>query len=231
MMNIGGKPLRAGRSVATSVGWAIDGRVDYVLEGNIHSTGDTIAWLRDGLGLIASSEESEALAMSVPDTNGVYLVPAFSGLGAPYWDNQARAAIIGMARNATKAHVVRAGLEAIAYQVRDLVDAMQAEAGVTLRELRADGGATKNSFLMQFQADILDVPVTRSAHADSSALGAAMMAGLTVGVWRDLAALAGLRTDLRAGTAEFQGAMDAADRSRRIAGWRDAVRRTLTRAP
>jgi len=227
MMNIGAKPLRAGRSVATSVGWAVDGRVDYVLEGNIHSTGDTIAWLRDGLGLIASAEESEGLATSVPDTNGVYLVPAFSGLGAPFWDNQARAAITGMARNTTRAHVVRAGLEAIAYQVNDLVAAMQTEAGVALRELRVDGGASKNRFLMQFQADILDVPVKRSAHADSSALGAAMMAGLTLGVWKNLDELAALR----AGTTEFRSAMDPAVRSRRISGWKDAVRRTLSGAP
>jgi glycerol kinase len=225
MMNIGDKPVGSGRSVATSVGWAIDGRVDYVLEGNIHSTGDTIRWLRDGLGLLADSSESEGLALSVADNNGVYLVPAFSGLGAPYWDNGARATITGMARNTTRAHVVRAAVEAIAFQVSDLVRAMEAEAGVPLTELRVDGGASTNRFLVQFQADILDVPVAPSAQPEASALGAAMMAGLAVGIWKDLAALGALRT----GAHVYRGSMDPALRSRLLAGWRDAVARTLSR--
>jgi glycerol kinase len=221
MMNIGSEPLRSGKSVATSVGWAVDGRVDYVLEGNIHSSGDTIKWLRDGLGLIASAAESEPLARSVPDNNGVYLVPAFSGLGAPYWDNQARAALVGMARNTTKAHVARAALEAIAYQVYDLAEAMAAEAGAPLTELRADGGASKNDFLMQFQADILGIPVAQSAQPEASALGAAMMGGLAIGLWKDLAALADLKTE----AVVYRSTMDPSARSRLISGWRDAVRR------
>jgi glycerol kinase len=212
MLNIGAQPAGSGKAVATSVGWAIDGRVDYVLEGNIHSTGDTIRWLRDGLGLLAESSDSESLALSVPDNNGVYLVPAFSGLGAPYWDNAARAAIVGMARNTTRAHVVRAAVEAIAFQVADLVKAMEAEAGARLTELRVDGGASANRFLVQFQADVLDVPVAQSAQPEASALGAAMMAGLAVGAWKDLA-------------------MDRAQRSRLLAGWREAVARTRSAHP
>jgi glycerol kinase len=225
MMNIGSEPLHAGQSVATSVGWAIDGRVDYVFEGNIHSTGDTIKWLCDGLGLLANVAESESLARSVSDNNGVYLVPAFSGLGAPYWDNSARAAIVGMARNTTRAHIARAALEGIAYQVRDLVRAMEAEARVPLMELRIDGGASKNRFLVQFQADILNVPVVRSAQSDASALGVAMMAGLATGVHKDLSALAALRK----GAEIYRSAMDPETRSRLISGWRDAVSRTLYR--
>ncbi len=226
MINIGGQPSGSGKAVATSVGWAIDGRVDYVLEGNIHSTGDTVTWLRDGLGILGSSAESEALALSVPDNNGVYLVPAFSGLGAPYWDNGARAAIIGMARNTTRAHVARAAVEAIAYQVSDLVDAMKGEGGVPLTELRVDGGASTNRFLLQFQADILDVPVAPSPQPEASALGAAMMAGLAVGVWKDLAALASLRTS----PVIYRSTMQPAVRSRLLAGWHDAVARTLSGA-
>ena len=225
MMNIGPQPLASGKAVATSVGWAIDGRVDYVLEGNIHSTGDTIRWLRDGLGILAESSDSESLALSVPDNNGVYLVPAFSGLGAPYWDNGARAAIIGMARNTTRAHVARAALEAIAFQVADLVKAMETEAGARLTELRVDGGASANRFLVQFQADILDVPVAPSAQPEASALGAAMMAGLAAGAWKDLPTLASLRTDSRV----YRNAMDPGRRARLLAGWRDAVSRTMTR--
>jgi glycerol kinase len=224
MLNIGSNPLRSVKSVVCSVGWAIDGRVDYVLEGNIHSSGDTIRWLRDGLGLLSSAAESESLARSVPDNNGVYLVPGFSGLGAPYWDNRARAAIVGMARNTTRAHFARAAIEAIAYQVSDLVVAMGAEAGVTLKELRVDGGASRNQFLVQFQADILGVPVVRSAQSEGSALGAAMMAGLAIGIWRDLTALAALRT----GATVYHSAMDPATRSRLISEWHDAVARTLS---
>ena len=225
MMNIGAEPLPAGRSVVTSVGWAIDGRVDYVFEGNIHSTGDTIKWLRDGLGLLANVGESEDLARSVSDNNGVYLVPAFSGLGAPYWDNRARAAITGMARNTTRAHIVRAALEGIAYQVRDLASAMEAEAGVSLTELRIDGGASRNEFLAQFQADILDVPVARSSQPEASARGAAMMAGLATGLHKDLAAIAALGQDAMV----YRSAMTGETRSRLISGWRDAVNRTLCR--
>ena len=225
MMNIGGAPIPPGKEVVTSVGWAADNRVDFVLEGNIHSTGDTIRWLRDGLGLLPDAASSEGIARSVPDSNGVYLVPAFSGLGAPYWDNEARAAIVGMARNTTRAHVVRAALEAIAYQVLDLVSAMERAAGTPLVELRVDGGATRNELLMQLQADILDVPVVRSAVPEASALGAALMAGMAVGTWRDFSEL----SRLSLGATRYEGTLDAAHRRILIAGWRDAVRRTLHR--
>ncbi|HUI72987.1 MAG TPA: glycerol kinase GlpK [Spirochaetia bacterium] len=224
MMNIGAAPVESGRSLATSVGWAIDGRVDYVLEGNIHSSGDTIRWLRDGLGLLENASESERLALSVPDNNGVYLVPAFSGLGAPYWDNNARAAIVGMARNTTRAHVARAGLEAIAYQVSDLLATMRAEAGIPLTELRVDGGASTNRFLVQFQADILGVPVAQSAQPEASALGAAMMAGLSMGVWKDLSSMSSARSR----PTIYRESMDPAVRARLIAGWREAVARVLS---
>ena len=225
MMNIGGSPLPAGRSVVTSVGWGLRGRVDYVFEGNIHSTGDTIRWLVDGLGLIPDPDSSQEIARSVADSEGVYLVPAFSGLGAPYLDSGARASILGLSRGSTKAHVVRAALESVALQVCDLVAAMGADSGIPLAALRVDGGATRNDLLMQMQADFLGVPVMRTGIAEASALGAALAAGLSVGIYRDLGEIERLPSS----STTFEPRMTPERRASLLAGWHEAVRRTLSR--
>jgi len=225
MMNIGRKPLKSPEGLVTSIGWGCRAQIDYVFEGNIHCTGDTIHWLVKDLELIANANESESLARSVEDNNGVYMVPAFVGLGAPYWDNSARAAISGMPRSTKKAHVVRAALEAIAYQVKDLIDLMTRGAGISLAELRVDGGPTRNDFLMQFQTDMLNSCVVRTDVEEASALGAALMAGLTVGVWKDFDELSSLRKVDKA----FYPAMDPGKRDHYYDGWRQAVQQVLTR--
>jgi len=224
MMNIGERPARSGRGLVTSIAWGLGGKVEYVFEGNINCAGSTIQWLVEDLGLISSAKEAGVLAKSVPDTEGVYLVPAFVGLGAPYWDSAARATITGMTRGTKKAHVVRAAEESIAYQVKDILDLMVAESGADLRELRVDGGPTKDAFLMQFQADILDIPVDRAAVEELSATGAARMAGLAVGFWNSKEELAELRRT--AGT--YRRAMDEATRARLYTGWKEAMGRTLS---
>lgn len=227
MMNTGSAPVDPGGKVVASVGWATERRVEYVLEGNIHSTGDTIAWLRDGLGVLENADLSEAVARSVPDSGGTYFVPAFSGLGAPYWDPGARAAIVGMGRGTTRAHIVRAALEAIAYQVTDLARAMERAASVPISELRVDGGATRNELLVQFQADILGTRVVRSAVAEASALGAALMAGLAVGAYQSLEEIPALPP----GSSAYVPSMRAEERDSLLAGWHEAVRRTMSRLP
>lgn len=193
MMNIGNKPLIPPDGLVTSIGWGRNKKIDYVFEGNIHCTGDTINWLVKDVGIINNAEESEQIALSVKDNNGVYLVPAFVGLGAPYWDNRARACLSGMARNTTKAHIVRAALESIAYQIKDLIDLMMDKGGIELLELRVDGGATRNDFLMQFQSDMTGKHVIRSNIAEISALGSTFMAGLATGFWKDLEEIKSLR--------------------------------------
>ena len=185
-------------------------------------TGAAVQWLRDGLGIIGDAAETQALAMSVPDTGGVYLVPAFTGLGAPYWDPYARGLLIGITRGTARAHVVRAALEAIAYQTADVVRAMEQDADVPLQALRVDGGAAVNDFLMQFQADVLNVPVERPGVTETTALGAAYLAGLAAGVWQSLDNLrAQWRVDRR-----FEPAMNEARRRELLAGWRRAVERS-----
>lgn len=222
MMNIGNKASEAPKGLVTSIGYGMDGKIDYVFEGNIHCTGDTINWLKNELQLINSASETEDLAISVDGTNGVYLVPAFVGLGAPYWDNSARATISGMGRDASKAHVVRAALESIAYQVKDLIDLMVKEGGIEFKELRADGGPTRNNFLMQFQSDMLGRGVVRSTIEEVSALGAAFMAGLATGFWSDLEEIKSLyRSDCT-----FDVEMDAEVNERLYSGWLKAVERT-----
>jgi glycerol kinase len=225
MMHIGGQPLESGQGLVTSVAWGRSGKVDYVFEGNVNCTGDTIKWLVDGLELIPQAAASESLALSLQDNGGVYLVPAFTGLGAPYWDNEARASIVGMARNARKAHIVRAACESISYQTRDLLDVMIHESGIELRELRVDGGAAKNRFIMQFQADMLNVPVVRGAIDEASSLGAAFMAGLSVGFWEDLDDLAAINPNQET----FTPSMSQQLRERYYSGWKEAVRRTLSK--
>jgi len=174
----------------TTVAWRRDGKTEYALEGSVFIGGAVVQWLRDGLGIIRSSDEVEALAASVPDTGGAYLVPAFAGLGAPHWDAYARGTLIGITRGTTGAHIARAALESIAYQVADLAEAMQADAGVRLSELRVDGGASRNELLLQFQADLMGVSVARPEVTETTALGAAYLAGLAAGVWKTPAEIA-----------------------------------------
>lgn len=193
MVNIGCEPAPAPEGIVTSVGFAALGKVHYAFEGNIHCTGATIKWLTDRLGLINSPSEVERYALSVPDNGGVYFVPAFAGLGAPWWNSNAKAAIVGMTLSSGKGHVCRAALEAIAYQIKDLIDTMTGESGVSLSEIRVDGGPTKNNFLMQFQANMLGVPVNRAAIEEASAFGAVIMNGLALGRWKGLDEVASIR--------------------------------------
>jgi glycerol kinase len=177
--------VASGRNLVSTVAWQIGGRAEYALEGSVFIAGAAVQWLRDGLGIIRGSGDVEALAASVPDSGGVIFVPAFTGLGAPHWDPYARGAIVGITRGTTAAHIARAALESIAFQTADLLSAMEDDAGVRLAELRVDGGATVNNLLMQFQADLLGVPVVRPRCRETTALGAAYLAGLAVGYWRD----------------------------------------------
>lgn len=223
LMNTGEKPVASRHGLLTTIAWGVDGSVKYALEGSVFVTGAAVQWLRDGLGIIGTAAETQDLARSVPDTGGVYLVPAFAGLGAPHWDPYARGVLVGITRGTTKAHVARAALEAIAYQSADVVRAMEQEAGVPLRALRVDGGAAVNDFLMQFQADVLDVPVERPAVTETTALGAAYLAGWAAGVWRDRDEIVSQwHLDRR-----FEPVMDAAQRDRLLDGWRRAVERSL----
>jgi glycerol kinase len=219
MMNIGKKPVTPPHGLVTSIGWGGNDEIDYVLEGNIHCTGDTLNWLVKDLELLPSAESSEALATSLDDNQGIYLVPAFVGLGAPHWDNQARALICGMDRGTGKAHLARAALESIAYQVRDLIDLMANTEGIELKELRVDGGPTKNNFLMQFQADMLDQPIVRSSIEEISAMGSAFMAGLAVEFWKDLDEIRSLRLVDR----QFEAGMDRKQADALYQGWQKAV--------
>lgn len=222
MMNIGTAPHTAPAGLVTSIGYGMNKKVDYVYEGNIHCTGDTINWLKNELQLIVSAAETEPLANSVEETGGVYLVPAFVGLGAPYWDNSARASITGINRDTTKAHIVRAALESIAYQVKDLIDLMVNEGGIGLKVLRADGGPTRNNFLMQFQCDILGRDVVRSSIEEVSALGSAFMAGLATGFWKNLGEINALYSSDRTFTVQ----RSAEETGTLYSGWKKAVERT-----
>jgi glycerol kinase len=185
LMHTGDKPAISQNNLLTTISWGLSGKVDYALEGSVFIGGAVVQWLRDGLQIITQAKESEALAASLNSNEGVYFVPAFVGLGAPYWDMFARGAILGLTRGTTKAHIARAALEAIAYQTRDVLECMEKDAGIKLKELRADGGATANNFLMQFQADILGVPVVVPEVTEVTSLGAAYLAGLAVGYWKD----------------------------------------------
>jgi glycerol kinase len=191
LQNIGTTPTRSNQRLITTVAWTIGERTEYALEGSVFIGGAVVQWIRDGLGLIRSAPEIEPLAASVFDNGGVYLVPAFAGLGAPHWDPYARGTIVGITRGTTAGHLARAALESIAYQVADLLDAMAADAGIPLTELRVDGGAATNNTLMQFQADLLGVPVVRPAVTETTALGAAYLAGLAVGYWPSVDAITG----------------------------------------
>jgi glycerol kinase len=184
LQNVGDKPVKSENKLLTTIAWQIDGKTEYALEGSVFIGGAVIQWLRDSLEIIENSSDVEALAASVEDNCGVYFVPAFAGLGAPHWNQDARGLIIGLTRGTGKAHIARAAIESICYQTADLLEAMQADAGIKLEELRVDGGATKNDSLLQFQADILQIPVVRSKITETTALGAAYLAGLAVGFWQ-----------------------------------------------
>jgi glycerol kinase len=222
LLNTGAERVASGHGLLTTVAWRIGGRTTYALEGSVFIAGAAVQWLRDGLGLVARAADTHALAKSVDDTGGVYFVPAFVGLGAPYWDPYARGTIVGLTRGTTRAHLVRATLEAIAYQSRDVLEAMAGDAKVPLRALKVDGGAVANDFLCQFQADILDASVIRPRVIETTALGAAFLAGLATGLWRSLDALASRQAIERT----FTPRMDPATRARRYDGWRRAVERS-----
>jgi glycerol kinase len=223
LMNTGERAVESPGGLLTTVGWKLGerGPMIYALEGSVFIAGAAIQWLRDELGLIRSAGESEAVAASVPDTGGVYVVPAFVGLGAPHWDGFARGTIVGLTRGSNRAHIVRATLESIAYQVRDVVEVMLRDAGVKLEALRVDGGATANNWLMQFQADILGVPVQRPATTETTALGAAYLAGLATGFWKSPDQIATQWAVERT----FEPRLDADRREMLIHGWQRAVER------
>ena len=221
LLNTGGRAVTSRNNLLTTVAWQRDGATDYALEGSVFMAGAVVQWLRDGLKIIRTAAEVEALAASVPDNGGVYLVPAFAGLGAPHWDAYARGAIFGLTRGATGAHIARAALEAIAFQSADVLAAMEKDAGITLTELRVDGGATADNLLLQFQADILGVPVVRSKVRETTALGAAYLAGLAIGYWRSDADIASnWQADRR-----FEPAMSRKHVAALRAGWEKAISR------
>ena len=221
LMNTGTKRIASKNNLLTTVAWRIGGRTEYALEGSIFIAGAVVQWLRDGLEFFRSAAEVEALAAGVSDTGGVYLVPAFAGLGAPHWDQYARGTIVGLTRGSTKAHIARAALEGIVLQVMDVLKAMEADAGIKLKELRVDGGASANDLLMQLQADLLNVPVVRPKVAETTALGAAYLAGLAVGFWKSQADIARQwQADKR-----FTPAMKPAARNRIAKGWVRALSR------
>lgn len=227
LMNTGEMPVESKNNLLTTVGWGLDGKVTYCLEGSVFIAGAVIQYLRDSLQIIESASESERLATSVPDSGGVYFVPAFVGLGAPYWDPYARGALLGLTRGSGRAQITRAALEAVAYQSRDVLEAMAADAGAPLHDLRVDGGMAANDFLMQFQADILNAPVARPRVAETTALGAASLAGLAVGFWKDTGEIeANWALDRR-----FEPQMEEAERERAYAGWKRAVERARAWEP
>ncbi|HPN94816.1 MAG: Glycerol kinase [bacterium ADurb.Bin236] len=221
LMNTGEKPVESHSGLVTTIGWKTGGKTTYALEGSAFICGAAIQWLRDGLKIIKTAAESEKLAASVSDNGGVYFVPALVGLGAPHWDMYARGAVLGLTRGATSAHLARAALEAMCYQTRDIVDAMAKDSGIPLKSLFVDGGAVANNLLMQFQADILRAPVDRPKMIETTALGSAFLAGLGVGIWKNLKELEKARETDRL----FKPAMKQAERDRLYSGWRRAVER------
>ncbi|MBQ3992000.1 MAG: glycerol kinase GlpK [Bacteroidaceae bacterium] len=224
LMNSGEKPIMSANNLLTTIALQRDGKVTYALEGSIFVGGSVVQWLRDGLGIIRSSSEIEALAASVPDTGGVYFVPALTGMGAPYWDQYARGSITGISRGTTAAHIARAALEGIAFQTLDIVQAMQRDAQIPLKELKVDGGASRNNLMMQFQADILDTKVIRPRNTETTALGAAYLAGLAVGYWDSVESIRQQWTiDSTFLPTEDRQRVQAA-----VQGWQAAIQRTLT---
>ncbi len=226
LMNTGDKPIKSNNGLVTTIAWGVDGKVEYALEGSIFVAGAVIQWLRDELGLIRDAADSEFFAEKVGDTNGVYLVPAFTGLGAPHWDQYARGTMVGLTRGVNRDHIIRAALESIAYQTRDVLKAMEddaKDANIELKQLKVDGGAVANNFLMQFQSDILNVPVLRPDVIETTALGAAYLAGLAVGFWDNKEEI----TNRWSVDREFTPEMEEDRRENLYKGWRKAVTRSL----
>lgn len=223
LMNTGDKPVPSSNNLLTTVGWRVGGKTTYCLEGAVFVAGAVVQWLRDGLGIITKSEEVETLAASVPDSGGVFVVPAFTGLGAPYWDPKARGGIFGLTRGSTAAHIARAAVESMAWQSADLLGAMQADSGVNLATLKADGGASRNNALLQFQSDLLGVSVRRPRVQETTALGVAYLAGLATGTWNSLADIERNWVLDR----EFTPTTNSDQREKLLASWRKAVGRTL----
>ena len=220
LMNIGDKPIFSKNGLVTTIAWGLDGKVEYALEGSVFVAGASIQWLRDQLKVVDSAPDSEYMATRVKDTNGCYVVPAFTGLGAPYWDQYARGVIVGLTRGCNKNHIIRATVESLAYQVNDLLQAMKADSGIELAALNVDGGACANNFLMQTQADISNVPVNRPSCVETTAMGAAYLAGIAVGYWKD-------KEDVIANTSldrTFTPVISAEEREARVKGWKKAVK-------
>ncbi|WP_100406067.1 glycerol kinase GlpK [Bacillus solitudinis] len=218
-----GECVNGTNGLVTSIAWGIDGKVEYALEGIINSTGDVIKWLIEDIGLISNLDETEGLAASLENNEGVYLVPAFVGLGAPYWSPNTRAAILGMNRNTGKSQIIRAALESIAYQVRDVIELMQAESGIKIKELKVDGGATSNRFLMQYQADMLKMEVVASTVSELSSLGSVYLAGLGIGIWKSTEEIKSLNQK----SESFKPLMEAELRSLYYQGWKKSVQSVL----
>ena len=220
LMNTGEKPVFSRNGLVTTIAWGLDGKVDYALEGSIFVAGAAVQWLRDELRLIDSAEDSEYMAKKVKDTNGCYVVPAFTGLGAPHWDQYARGTIVGITRGVNKYHIIRATLESIAYQVHDVLVAMKADSGIDLTSLKVDGGASANNFLMQTQADFIQAPVKRPSCVETTAMGAAYLAGLAVGYWKNQEEVKENQETDRIFTPE----LDEKTRRTMVRGWEKAVR-------
>jgi glycerol kinase len=223
LLNTGDKPVASKNGLITTIGWGLGGKLTYCLEGSVFIAGAVVQWLRDGLKMIGTAPEIEDLALAVPDAGGVYFVPAFVGLGAPYWNQRARGTIIGLTRGTSREHIARAALESMAYQTRDVLEAMQQDSGMTLGDLKVDGGAAANNLLMQFQSDVLGVNVQRPVVHETTALGAAYLAGLAVGFWKD-------QNDVRQNWAldrEFKPSMPKDRREQLYARWKQAVTRSL----
>ena len=223
LMNTGEKPVFSQNGLVTTIAWGLGEKVTYALEGSIFVAGAAIQWLRDEMKLIANAAESEVVAQEVVDTNGCYVVPAFTGLGAPYWDQYARGAIVGLTRGCNRAHIVRATLDSLTYQTYDVLNAMRADSGIALASLKVDGGASANNYLMQTQADVIGAPVLRPTCVESTAMGAAYLAGLAVGFWRDQAEI----RKIWAVDRTFEPQLDAKSRDARLHGWHRAVQRAF----
>jgi glycerol kinase len=222
LMNTGAKMVKSKHGLLTTIAWSINGKIEYALEGSVFIAGAAIQWLRDGLKILDSAPDSEYHANSVQDAEGVIVVPAFAGLGAPYWDMYARGAIFGLTRGTTKSHIIRATLESLAFQTRDVLNAMEADSKIKLKSLKVDGGACKNNFLMQFQADILGVPVDRPKITETTALGAAYLAGLAVGFYKKNEIQKNWQVDVK-----FKNTMTEAERKKLYDSWKKAVAKTM----
>jgi glycerol kinase len=219
LMNTGEKRVESNNGLLTTIAWGLDGKVEYALEGSIFIAGAAVQWLRDEMKMVSDAADTEYFASKVKDTNGVYLVPAFAGLGAPYWDMYARGTIVGLTRGSNKNHIIRATLESMAYQTRDILEAMQEDSGIELETLKVDGGAVANNFLMQFQSDLLGVPVDRPQITETTALGAAYLAGLAIGFWNSKEEI----RDKWIMNRQFVANMSDELRNEKYAGWKKAV--------